>query len=70
MNTTIGDSMKAYANFSIDVKRDEAMGVITTYILREICFHTSGIICPHVIWIKLNTVLNKINEGEVIHIEK
>ena len=63
MKTTIGDPVNAYAKFAIDVKKDEAMGVIMTHILREIHFHRSGIICPHSAWIKLKTMFNKINEG-------
>jgi hypothetical protein len=34
-------------NFIVDGKKDEAVGVITTYILQEIHFHISGIDFPH-----------------------
>jgi hypothetical protein len=34
-------------NFAIDGKKDESLGVITTYISREIHFHISGINYPH-----------------------
>ena len=43
---------------------------IMTYILREFHFHRSGIDCSHGILTKLKTLFNKINEGEVMHIEK
>ena len=55
---------------TIEVKKDEVVGVFTTYIVREIHFHTSGIDCPHAIWAKLKTLFNKINELEVIQIQK
>jgi hypothetical protein len=32
--------------FVVDGKKDEAIGVITTYISREICFHLNGINYP------------------------
>ena len=51
------------AKISISVKKDEVLGVIMNYISREICFHTSGIDCPHAVWTMLKTLFNKINEG-------
>ena len=61
--------MDVDAKFSIDVKKDEVVGIITTYILREICFHTSGIDNPHIILTKLKIFFNKKN-GELMRIEK
>lgn len=37
----------SHAKFFIDGKKDEEVEVIMTYILREICFHTSAIDYPH-----------------------
>ena len=69
-NKNLGDPIDADANFAIHVKKDEAVGVIMTYISMDIDIHTSGIDYPHVIWTKLKTLFNKITEGEVLHIEK
>ena len=57
--------MDVYSKFAIEVKKDEVVGIITTYILREIPFHTSGIDFLHVVWTNMKTLLNKINEGKV-----
>ena len=70
MKTSIVDLMDVDAKFSIDVKKDEVVGVIMTYISREIHFHTSVINYPHAVWTKLNTFFNKINDREVMHTEK
>ena len=48
-NNSTFDLTDSYANFSINVKKDEVAGVIMTYILREIFFHTSGIDYPRVV---------------------
>ena len=58
------------AKFDIDVKKDEFVGVIMTYISKEINFHISGIDFHHVVSTKLKSLFNKINEGELIQIEK
>ena len=47
MKVSIPDSSNDQAKFVIDRKKDEVAGVITTYISREMQFHTSGIDCPH-----------------------
>ena len=62
--------MDVDAMFSFDVKKYKVVGVIMTYILREIQFHTSGIDYPHSIWNKMKTLFNAINECELIQIEK
>ena len=62
MIITVVDLADVDAKFSIDVKKDEDVGVITTYILREICFHTSGMDYSHDVWTKLNSMFNNVNE--------
>ena len=69
MNISIVNLADFDSKFVINIKKDGAMGVITTYISRYIRVHTSEIECPHSVWTKLKTMLNKIN-GEVMHIEK
>jgi hypothetical protein len=49
--------------FIIDGKKDDVVGVVTTYISREIHFHTSGIDCQNNFWKKLNTMFDKANES-------
>ena len=56
--------------FSIDVKRDKVVGVIMTYVSREMHFHSRAINCHWVKWTKLNTLFNKINECELMQIEE
>jgi hypothetical protein len=41
MKILIPDSTANQKKFVVDKKKDEDMGVITTYILQEIWFHTS-----------------------------
>ena len=45
--TAITNPTDVDAKFVINVKNDEIVGVNTTYISREIHFHTSGLDCPH-----------------------
>jgi hypothetical protein len=56
--------------FVIDVKKYEAFGVIMTYISWEIHFHTSGIKFPHEVWKKLKSLLDKVDESQVMQLEK
>ena len=56
--------------FSIDVKRDKVVGVIMTYVSREMHFHSRETNFHRVKWTKLNTLFNKINEGELMQIEE
>ena len=53
----IPDPTNVDAKFIINRKKDKVVGLITTYISREIHFHTSDINCPHVIWNKLQSLL-------------
>ena len=62
MKTDITDSKYIDSKFSINIKKYEAMGVIMTYNLRGIFFHTREIDCPHVICTKMKNLFNKINE--------
>jgi hypothetical protein len=41
------------SKFMVSGTKDEVVGVVTTYITREICFHISGIDYLNVIWKKL-----------------
>jgi len=54
--TAVPDPKDDQQKFVIDGKKDEVVGVITTYISREIRFHTSGIDCPNNVWKKLKTL--------------
>jgi hypothetical protein len=56
--------------FSIDGKKDEAVGVNTTYISQEIHFHLSVINWPHQFWKKLNSLFDRINESHFMQLEK
>jgi hypothetical protein len=47
--------------FVVDGKKDEVVGVIMTYILREIRFHLSGIDCPHQVWKKIKLLFDRVN---------
>ena len=51
-------------------KKDKFVRVIMTYILSEIHFQTSGINYPHVVWNKIKSFFNKVNEIQVMRIEK
>ena len=57
------DQSNALAKFVINRKKDEVVGVITTYISQEIQFHTSGIDCPHDVWKKLKSLSDKVNKS-------
>ena len=70
MKDSIFDMTSVDAKYIIDVKKDEAIGVIKTWISREIYFEKSGIDYPHAIWNKLKTVFNKVNAIQVMYIEK
>jgi hypothetical protein len=48
--TVIPDPMDDQMKFVVDGKKDEVVGVITTYISWEIQFHTSGINFPHQVY--------------------
>ena len=58
------------AKFFIDRKKDEAIGVIMTYILREIFFHTCGIDYPCEVWNKLKGRFDKVDESHVMQMTK
>jgi hypothetical protein len=47
MKVIILDPIDNQTKFIVDGKKDEVVGVITTYILWEIHFHLNGIECPH-----------------------
>ena len=70
MKVSILDPTDSQETFVIDGKKDEVVGVITTYISREIRFHSSRIDYPYEIWKKLKSLFDKVNESQVIQIEK
>jgi len=49
--------------FVIDGRKDEVLGVITTYIFREIHFHTSGNDYPNKLWKKIKNLFDKTDES-------
>lgn len=67
---SILDPSDDQAKFIINGKKDEAIGVITTYISHEIRFHTSQIGYPHEVWKKLKSLFYKVDESQVMQIEK
>ena len=67
---TIPDLLNDWAKFLIDEKKNEVVGIIMTYISRDINFHTSRIDYPHVVWSKLNSFFYKVKEIQVMQIEK
>jgi hypothetical protein len=57
--------------FVIDGKKDEVVGVIMTYISREIHFHTSGIDCLKCCLEEVeDSLFDKTDESQVMQIEK
>jgi hypothetical protein len=56
--------------FVVDGKKDEVVGVITTYILWEIRFHMNGINYPHQFWKKLKLLFDKVNKSHIMQLEK
>ena len=51
------------AKFAVNEKKDEDVGVNTTYISHEIWFHTSGIDFPHAILKMLKSLFYKVDES-------
>lgn len=60
----------AMANFAIEGKNIEVVGVITTYISLDIWFPTSGIKCPHDLLKKLRSLFDKFDESHVMKIDR
>jgi hypothetical protein len=54
------------AKIVVDGKKDEVVGVIRTYISREIWFHLSGIDFPHRVWMKLKSLFDRVNESHIM----
>jgi hypothetical protein len=65
----IPDPTNDQAKFVVDGKKDEVVGVNTTYIAREICFHISGINCPHQAWKKLKSLFDRVDESHIMQME-
>jgi hypothetical protein len=68
--TVIPDPIVDWENFDVDGNKDEVVGVIMTYILREIHFHISGIKFPHKVWNKLKSLFDRVDEIHVMQLEK
>ena len=66
MNISILDPFDAREKFVIDKNKDEAIGVITTYISHEIWFHTNGIDYPHEASNKMKSMFDKVDESRVM----
>jgi hypothetical protein len=66
----IPDPTNNQENFFVDGKKDEVVGVITTYILREIQFHLSGINFPHQVWKNLKSLFDQVDESHIMQLEK
>jgi len=56
--------------FLLNRKKDEAISIMTTYISRELSFHSSGIDYSNEVWSKMMKLFNKVDESEIIQIEK
>ena len=64
--TLIPDLIDDQAKFGVNEKMNEVVGILTTYISREIRFHTSDINCPCVVRNKLKSLFDKVNESQVM----
>jgi hypothetical protein len=64
------DPTDDHAKFIVYGKEDEVVGVITTYISWEICFHINGIDFPHQLWKNLNSFFNRVDESHIMQFEK
>jgi hypothetical protein len=62
MKIVILDTTYDQAKIVFDGKKDDVVGVITTYISREIQFHISGIDCPHQVWNEMNSLFYRVDE--------
>lgn len=63
MKTAMPDPKDDQHQFVFEKKKDEDVGFITTYISREIHFHTSGLNCPHQVWKKLKSLFDQTDES-------
>ena len=62
MKVSIPDLSDDQVKFIIDRKKNEVVGVITTYISYEIQFHMSGVDFPHDVWNKLKSLFDKVDK--------
>jgi hypothetical protein len=68
--TEIPDLVNDQMKFVVNIKKDEAVGFIPTYISWEIQYHTNGIDFPHQVWKKLKYIFEKVDEIHVMQLEK
>jgi hypothetical protein len=59
-----------HENFIVNGKKDRVVGVMTTYISREIFFHASRINYQNQATKKSTTLFNKINKSHIMQIEQ
>ena len=64
------DPLDTLAKFEVNGKKEEFVGVITTYILWEIQFHTSIIVCPLQVLKNLKSSFDKVDKSQVMQIDK
>jgi hypothetical protein len=70
MKTVIQIQQKIRKSSLLTRKKDEAIGVIMTYISWEICFHITRINYPHQVWKKIKSLFNKFDQSHTIQLEK
>jgi hypothetical protein len=58
MKIVIPDPTYDHANFYFNGKKDEVVGVMKTYISREIQFYFNGINFPHQFWKKIKLLFD------------
>jgi hypothetical protein len=58
MKVVIPNPTDDHMNFIVDGKKDESVGVITTYISQEIHFNLSGIDCCHQVWKNMKSLFD------------
>lgn len=66
MKTMIPNPTDDYEKFVVDGKKDEVVGVITTYISQEIQFHIIGIDFPHQVQKNLMSLFDGVDEIHAI----
>jgi hypothetical protein len=66
MKISILDPTYYQEKFIVYGKKDEAVGVIMTYISREIRFHINGIDFPHQVWKKMKSLFDQVDESHAM----
>ena len=66
----IPDPSDASTKFVVEGNKDDVVGVIRTYILWEVLFHTNGIDFLHEVSKKMKYLFDKVDKSRVMQIEK